>query len=662
MDKSTVRAIQLLCSLLLGDREPSVIPFVPSKTEVPSLSSLYFKRRRPSKCGLSPVRISDFLAELEASEGANVHGVMILKNGCVVSEAYAPGFERGAPHLSHSMTKTVTAIAAAILADEGKLHAATTLAEVFFDFALPTEVGEITVGDVLTMATGKAFSELGAVTSERWLYDYLASSQKFPHGEGFHYNSMNSYVLARIIEKRASESFCDYVRSRLFEPLGIRSYFWERSPEGTEKGGWGLYMSLEDWLKIAALFINGGKFENKTIVSHLSLLEMLMTRNPHSIDSDGEFDYAGHLNMHKRNDNLLLNGLFGQDVYIDPTASLAVAINAGSSALFKSGAVVSLLLKYFPAELADEKLDIANGWRAERALRKRERSFRAVGGFISTPLTLNPFVNLFNHRIHLAEWDTVLGKYLLPMNNLSPLPVIARIIQNNLVGGIDSLELVGASDGITLRMRVGDTLFKIPAGFGEYKKSSLDVFGEKYRVSACAAIERTDEGKIYKIAVKFPELPNERYISFIRRDDGALCITFSEAPGIDAVLPLFEHLGEGSALASFAMSMLERKLGEGFMERRMGDLFSVTLLAPDERSKDRERILDEENTRITEERKELLSAPFISKFIRSVELYEECDEEDGEPEKRRGFLKRLAGLFIPRRSTPEEYDEASQTE
>ena len=58
----------------------------------------------------------------------------------------------------------------------------------------------------------------------------------------------------------------DYLRPRLFEPLGIRKVFWESCPAGITKGGWGLFLCPEDAAKLGVMYVNGGKFEGKQIV------------------------------------------------------------------------------------------------------------------------------------------------------------------------------------------------------------------------------------------------------------------------------------------------------------------------------------------------------------------------------------------------------------
>ena len=533
MQNEIKRSVQLICTLLLGSRDPAVVPYTPSKTELCGRTHKYFKRSAPFRKGVSDARIQDFLSELEADPACNIHSVTVLKDNEVICEAYAPGYERGIVHLSHSMSKTVTGIAAAILQDEEKLNTDTTLGDVFTEFKLPKESGEITVKELLQMSSGVIFSEIGAVTSTSWTEDFLSSEQKFEHGGGYSYNSMNSYVLARVIEKLSGESFGDFVRSRLFAPLHISNYFWEKGPEGTEKGGWGLYMAAEDWLKIATLFITGGKFEGKPIISHMSLLNVLLDKNPYSRRDDGDFDYAGHLNVGKNSFTVLFNGLFGQSVYINTQAKIAVMVNAGNSELFKSSKTLKIIMKYFPSDIDDERIGFFAALRSHHAMIKQEHHF-----FESrSPVYIHKHKSLLE-ELHIlsgdlpSEWEDLLGTYLLPMNNVELLPLIPRVMQNNLEGGIDTVEFVKKEHLPHVRFKTGETVRDIPIGLYSHAECAENFFGEKYLIRTLGGVRTTEEETVYTIEFVFPELPNTRFLTVRKkRTEDAVTLTVSKGLG-----------------------------------------------------------------------------------------------------------------------------------
>ena len=122
----------------------------------------------------------------------------------------------------------------------------------------------LTVKHLLTMKSGVQFNEMGVVSGNDWVDSFLNAPVKGTPGEAFEYNSMNTYLLSAIIQERTGMKMVDYLRPRLFEPLGIRKVFWESCPAGITKGGWGLFLCPEDAAKLGVMYVNGGKIRRKT--------------------------------------------------------------------------------------------------------------------------------------------------------------------------------------------------------------------------------------------------------------------------------------------------------------------------------------------------------------------------------------------------------------
>ena len=255
MEKWKKRAIDLLSSIALGsDDNPSVIPQFPQKTEISERESRTLPRAHPEKHGISSKRLYNMLCELEGEMRSNIHSIILLADGEVVMEASRDGYDGSMYHLSHSMSKTVTGMAVGLLVDDGLLSTDMRLVDILPGYAYKDKRFEdITVAHLLSMSAGVTFNEAGAVTDLAWTESFFASGLKFNPGTKFLYNSMNSYILARIVTKVSGKSLLELVVERIFEPLEITNYFWEIGPEGVYKGGWGLYLSAESWAKLGEL-------------------------------------------------------------------------------------------------------------------------------------------------------------------------------------------------------------------------------------------------------------------------------------------------------------------------------------------------------------------------------------------------------------------------
>ena len=135
MEKWKKRAVDLITSVAFGsDDTPSVVPYYPQKTEYAVRETRYFQRHTPEAHGVSSKRIYNMLCELEGERRAGVHSIMILKDGCVISEASRPGYSSDEWHLSHSMSKTVTSMAIGMLFDDGALDIDTPIVKIFPEY------------------------------------------------------------------------------------------------------------------------------------------------------------------------------------------------------------------------------------------------------------------------------------------------------------------------------------------------------------------------------------------------------------------------------------------------------------------------------------------------------------------------------------------------
>jgi CubicO group peptidase (beta-lactamase class C family) len=111
----------------------------------------------------------------------------------------------------------------------------------------------MTVRHLLTMSSGVGFSEAGSVTEYEWTKAFFDGRLSFAPGDNFAYNSMNSYILAKIVVRRTGLSLTDFINTRIFRPMGITNFFLEKGPEGVEKGGWGVHLSAESWAKLGIM-------------------------------------------------------------------------------------------------------------------------------------------------------------------------------------------------------------------------------------------------------------------------------------------------------------------------------------------------------------------------------------------------------------------------
>ncbi|MBR2650839.1 MAG: serine hydrolase [Clostridia bacterium] len=653
MDIFKKKAIELVMGLAITEKkDPSVVPFIPSKVSVSGEEKKYFRRKIGGPAHKYSARLSELISRLEAERAANVHSIIVIKDNEVILEASAPGYSVNVAHLAHSMSKTVCAIAIGMLVDDGKL----TLDEHIIDFfpELPfsdIRFSEITVEDLLTMRSGVPFGEIGTVTSEDWCESFFSTELAADPGCEFHYNSMNSYIMAKIVTRITGKSVTEFITPRLLSPLSIDNFLWEKAADGTEKGGFGIYLSCESFAKIGVMLLSRGSFEGQRILSEDFVKKMTST---HAItpESIGAFNYGYHVWTSREGDEFLLSGMLGQNVWVCPSQGIVVALNSGNNEIFQDSAALEIVR----AVLSD--LDTAvPATRAEHTRLKSGISHFFERRHWIRPLTpkrgLAYFLGIKDKRPYDSSWDAVLGEYSFPENNTSLLPLFVSVLQNNYIGGIESLSLSREGNGLLLSTTEGGVRYDIPVGLYDFCTSVQNYRGELYTVRAIAeAMEDEDRVPVYKIELIFPELPNTRAVKITHTADGIM-LRLSEMPNQRVADRFISGILKSGKMA-FAMSIFGKAVGEDFLEKRLTSVFNPTLLGTDTRHPECESIVNERNLIKAESQSKngKLIKTVISKFIgeeRSDDSSEKKQKKPKEKKRGEGFLKRAISSILQKR-------------
>jgi CubicO group peptidase (beta-lactamase class C family) len=122
------------------------------------------------------------------------------------------------------------------------------------------------VRDLLTMTCGHE-TEAKFKPETPWVKTFLAQPVVFKPGTHFQYNTPGAYMLSAIVTKVTGQTVLDYLKPRLFEPLGIEDPQWQASPQGISCGGFGLFIRTEDIAKFGLLYLQKGKWNGKQLVS-----------------------------------------------------------------------------------------------------------------------------------------------------------------------------------------------------------------------------------------------------------------------------------------------------------------------------------------------------------------------------------------------------------
>jgi CubicO group peptidase (beta-lactamase class C family) len=210
------------------------------------------------------------LIDDDALAGPGMRAIVVLHNGRLVAERYAAGFDRKTPQLGWSMTKSVTAGIIGLLVQDGRLK---------LDQSAGWPAGggreRITIADLLCMSSGLQFNEgYGAVSDvTRMLYlepDMAAFARAkpliHPVGEVWSYSSGTAVILSRIVQDTVGADAVTFIRTRLFDRLGMKTAVMETDETGTLVGSSYMYATPRDWARYGQLLAQDGVWQGQELL------------------------------------------------------------------------------------------------------------------------------------------------------------------------------------------------------------------------------------------------------------------------------------------------------------------------------------------------------------------------------------------------------------
>ena len=516
------RAFQLLTRLL--DVRTATKPFLPAVVEKPAMPLedvlQPFPRTSPESQGVSSRHIQGFLEELQADRALYAQDVMILRNGAVICEAAYGAQDLRAPQYTFSACKSVVALAAGLLCDDGLLSVHDEVAVLFDESgtaSLRRRLKGMTVEDLLTMRSGVPFTEAEALTETDWIRRFLGTALKGEPGTEFTYNSLNTYMLSAIVCRKTGKTLTAFLRERLFDPMGITNVHWETCPKGIEKGGWGLYIRTEDLAKLGQLVMNGGLWKGQRLVSE-EYIHAATTAHAIPPEETGDFNYGYQIWVGRHENTFLFNGMLGQNVLGFRDSGILVVTHAGADTDFQESRYFEIASRYFggafPARLPEDGT-------AQQALTETVRS---LSSFSCAPEPLPPQAGVFLNRSFTVRDGKAPSVGLLPM--------ALQALHNNYTAGVESVA-VSVKGGLPeLIYREKDALYRFPVGLGCPVVSQLDFRGNVFQVAALGRFTHDEEERpVFYICLTFLETPCVRIIKLVR-DGRRLLLRQTETPGV----------------------------------------------------------------------------------------------------------------------------------
>lgn len=286
---------------------------------------------------VSSAGVSAFLDAAER-KGLELHSFMIVRHGKVAAEGWWAPYKPEHPHMLFSLSKSFTSTAIGIAVREGLLAVNDKVASFFPEEAPRTpsvyQAG-LEVRHLLSMSTGHAKDSLEWMRQgepENWVRDFLHAPVDYEPGTHFVYNNGASYLLSAIVQKASGETLLDYLRPRLFEPLGIAEAAWDTCPRGICYGGWGLSLTTESIAKFGQLYLQNGMWHGERLVPEewVRAATVKQVSNGEGDESDWKQGY-GYQFWRCRYGAYRGDGMFGQFCIVLPGQDTVIAITGANT-------------------------------------------------------------------------------------------------------------------------------------------------------------------------------------------------------------------------------------------------------------------------------------------------------------------------------------------
>jgi CubicO group peptidase (beta-lactamase class C family) len=314
-----------------------------------------WRRATPEAVGLDASRLDAMEVAIRAGEFKKIGSVLVARHGQLVYERY---FEGDATTLrdTRSATKSLTSLMVGLAIQDNKLSGVDVrildlLPERRRKLQNPDPRKEkITLEDLLTMSSplecddwndASRGNEERMYLIEDWAQFILdlpirgrmrigETEEKPKYGRHFSYCTGGVFILSELLAKTTGLPTDKYAEQKLFAPLGISNVMWAYSPLNVPQTGGGLRLSSPNLLKIAQLYLDGGKWKGERIINEEWVRA---STTPHAEISDHqEYGYLWWLQSFKTGDSsypaFFMSGNGGNKVVGFPTLDMAVAITS----------------------------------------------------------------------------------------------------------------------------------------------------------------------------------------------------------------------------------------------------------------------------------------------------------------------------------------------
>lgn len=313
--------------------------------------------------------LDDMTAAIKSGSYQQITSVIVARGDRVLYEQYFDAAGADALRNTRSATKTITGMLVGAAVDRGLLRPESPVLPFFKDrlpIANPDPRKErITVEDFLTMSSllecddenqYSRGNEERMYLVEDWVKftldlpirgfpEWQPRPEKSPYGRAWSYCTAGAVTLGPLLERATGQSVPDFAQTVLFKPLGIDLVKWPHQPLGSAMTGGGLELRSRDLLKLGQLYLNGGRWQGRQVISESWVRRSV---SPHAnAREDTDYGYLWWLQtFHVGGHSIPTYGMYGtggNKLYVLPDQAAVVVVTTTNFRVSGAGALTDRL-------------------------------------------------------------------------------------------------------------------------------------------------------------------------------------------------------------------------------------------------------------------------------------------------------------------------------
>ena len=288
---------------------------------------------------VDPAAVLAFVDAVDADPAIELHSLMVVRRGHVVAEGWWAPHTPERTRLLYSLSKSFTSTALGLALQEGRVGLDDTVVSHFPEF--DAEITDprsrsVTLRHLASMASGHdrdMLQEAIAHDPQEPVRGFLLVPPDEEPGTVFAYSQPCTYTLAAIIQRVTGMRLTEYLRPRLFDPLGIGEVGWLTWPPGREQGFSGLFARTEDVAKLGQLYLQGGRWGEDQLLPERYVDQATSrhvdTPNQDNVDWRQGYGFQFWMARHGYRGD----GAFGQFCVVLPAHDAVIVTTGGTEAM-----------------------------------------------------------------------------------------------------------------------------------------------------------------------------------------------------------------------------------------------------------------------------------------------------------------------------------------